>query len=270
MYGTSVLASVSCARVRDSGRPCVWRGRADARGRVPWGASCSTSVLRMPAVCAGVPRWECARVHLGRGGGFVQVRGEGLCVPRRLQGETAGHAFKPHVAAGVWAPCSTLGRHGGPGAGGQSRVRPGPHGRRSEWNGAGVCEAASAQCSLWPKLHVNSSCSCLTCFLGMVAASGPPGALTDPTREQRASPAQPSVCTAKEPVEPGVAPRPACLRRPWTDMAGRMSERDRHGPLSPPAPHWLQATLCLGSACPSPMPAVFTPWSGWAVSPHPP
>lgn len=43
-------------------------------------------------------------MHMGHGGSFVQVCGEGLCVPHRLQGESAREAFKPHEAAGAVGP----------------------------------------------------------------------------------------------------------------------------------------------------------------------
>ncbi|XP_074193124.1 single Ig IL-1-related receptor isoform X4 [Rhinolophus sinicus] len=106
---------------------------------------------------------------------------------------------------GVWAHCPTLGHHGSPGAGeGQPRAPPSPCVRYSEGCCAGIREAASAQCCLWPKLHVNSSCSCLTCSLGMVAASDPSWHPDSPTTRTESE-----FCLA-------LGVQSAWLRSPWS------------------------------------------------------
>ena len=122
--------------------------------------------------------------------------------------------------------CPTLGCHGVPGADDvQSRLC---------LVLCGLHAAAGAEAVLrWPELHVNLSCSCLTCSRGWRQPLTRPGALTDWPQGQRLNPAQPlrdQSARPRSPGEPWVAPVSSLPRGgPGQTMAGRRSERDGHG-----------------------------------------
>ena len=84
-----------------------------------------------------------------------------------------------------------------------------------------------------PELHVNSSCSCLTCSWGWRQPLTRPGALTDQPQGQRVNLAQPlgdQSARPRSPVALWVAPVSSLPRGgPGQTMAGRRSERGGHG-----------------------------------------
>ncbi|XP_059788459.1 single Ig IL-1-related receptor isoform X6 [Balaenoptera ricei] len=113
--------------------------------------------------------------------------------------------------------CPTLGCHGVPGADDvQSRLC---------LVLCGLHAAAGAEAVLrWPELHVNLSCSCLTCSRGWRQPLTRPGALTDWPQGQRLNPAQPlrdQSARPRSPGEPWVAPVSSLPRGgPGQTMAG--------------------------------------------------
>lgn len=99
---------------------------------------------------------------------------------------------------------------------------------------SGLHAAAGTEAVLqWPELHVNLSCSCLTCFRGWRQPLTHPGALTVWPQGQRVNPAQPlrdQSARPRSPREPWVAPVSSLPRGgPGQTMAGRRPERDGHG-----------------------------------------